>query len=89
MDTVKIGKTADELLAERVDLARAVFTPTQIHNWELNARLDADANQYSPPTAEELLLGESVYLQAYNRRRYKIAKAKRTDGSGDDSEPKP
>ena len=75
--TVKIGKTADEILAEKVQRARDVFTLTQIQNWEANARQDAEANKYAPPAEDDLLLGVSVYLQAFNRRKYKIAKAKR------------
>jgi hypothetical protein len=73
----KIGKTADELLAERVERARGVFTSTQIHNWECRAREDAEANVYRPPTPDELLLAQDIYMQAFNRRKYKIAKAKR------------
>lgn len=77
METVKIGRTADEILAERVEIARGLFTSAQIHAWECKAREDAEANRYAPPTPEEMMLAEYVYLQAYNRRRYKIAKAKR------------
>ena len=74
---MKIGKTADELLAEKVERARAVFTSPQIHAWEVLARMDAEANKYAPPSPDDLLLAQDVYLQAYNRRQYKIAKAKR------------
>lgn len=89
METAKIGKTADELLEAQVEKARGIFVPAMIALFEVQGRRDATANQYLPPTSEELALLEAVYMQAYNRRRYKIAKAKRTDGSGDDSEPKP
>ena len=73
----KIGRTADEILDALVEIARGVFTPTQIHAWEAKAREDAEANRYAPPRPSDLLLGEQVYMQAFNRRRYKIAKAKR------------
>ena len=73
----KIGKSADELLDEKVERARSVFTPTQIQNWEGAARRDAEEGNFKPPTGEELALGIDVYYQAYFRRRYKIAKAKR------------
>jgi hypothetical protein len=73
----KIGKTADELLAERVARAERVFTSDQFRRWENQARADAEANIYRPPPPDDLLLAQDVYLQAYNRRQYKIAKAKR------------
>ena len=77
--SVKIGKTADELLEERVEKARAIFDASLIALFEVQGRRDATRNQYAPPTREELALLEDVYMQAYNRRRYKIAKAKRDE----------
>lgn len=79
----KIGKTADELLEEQVEKARGIFVPALIDLFEVQGRRDATANQYLPPTSEELALLEAVYMSAYNRRRYKIAKAKR-ERYGDD-----
>lgn len=79
----KIGKTADELLEEQVKKAKEIFSPEMIALLEVQGRRDATTNQYLPPTSEELALLEAVYMQAYNRRRYKIAKSKR-ERSGDD-----
>ena len=75
--SVKIGKTADELLEERVQRALKVFTREQILHWETLARMHAESNTYLPPSAADLILGVDVYMRAFNRRRYKIAKDKR------------
>jgi hypothetical protein len=74
-------KSIDELNAERGEKAREVFTPTQIHNWEGQARRDAEAGTYGPPsTAGDIaLLADSVYILAWSRRRYKLSRAKRDE----------
>jgi hypothetical protein len=70
-------KTLKELNEERRERALGVFTSAQIHAWEWMARRDAENDVLQPPSHDDLLLGEHVYLMAWSRKRDKIGRAER------------
>ena len=69
--------TLKDLNAERDERARGVFTSTQIHAWEAQARADAERDVYQPPRLLDLMLAEHVYIMAWSRKRDKLGRAER------------